>query len=299
MAIDQDYLLFATVVDLGSLSAAGRKLLISPAMVSKRLARLEQRLGVRLVHRTTRRLALTSAGEEFHRDVHAILDAVKCAEDRVAGVAHTPSGPLRVSAPTSFGRLHIAPRLRGFLEQFPRVELTLDLSDGFVDLVADRVDVAIRITGEMPANVEAHRLATSQRVLAASPYYVAQHGAPQQVSDLSQHRLLAADGQLPWRLVSQRQSRIIDGRSHVATNSSETVREMAIAGIGIALRSMWDVSNELRDGRLVRLLPDWGGPQDLGVYAIHVRTLRPSAAIHAFVDFLARVFDPAPWDEVL
>jgi DNA-binding transcriptional LysR family regulator len=299
MAIDQDYLLFATVVDLGSLSAAGRSLQISPAMVSKRLARLEQRLGVRLVHRTTRRLALTSAGDEFHRDVLAILEAVKRAEDRVTGAANTPSGPLRVSAPTSFGRLHIAPRLRNFVEQFPRIELALDLSDGFVDLIADRIDIAIRITGEMPANVEAQRLATSQRVLAASPSYVAQYGAPQEISDLSRHRLLAADGQWPWRLVSRRQSRVIEGRSHVATNSSETVREMAIAGIGIALRSMWDVSDELRDGRLIRLLPDWGGPPDLGVYAIHVRVPQPSAAIHAFVDFLKRAFDPAPWDEAL
>lgn len=298
MSLDPDYQLFVNVVDSGSLSAAGRALGISPAMVSKRLARLEQKLGVRLLHRTTRRLALTPAGAMFNQDIGAVLDAVKHAEDRVTGIAREPSGPLRISAPTSFGRLHVAPRLPEFLARFPRVELALNLSDAYVDLVGAETDLAIRIGGTIPTHVEAHRIATSQRVLAASPAYIAQHGAPQRIGDLAQHRLLAADGQLPWTLVSRRQTRIVNGRSHVATNSSEVVRELAIAGLGIALRSMWDVSNELRDNRLVRVLPEWSGPRDLGIFCIHLRSSVRSPAVDAFVGFLSSAFDHDAWDEI-
>jgi DNA-binding transcriptional LysR family regulator len=298
MTLDPDYQLFANVVDFGSLSAAGRALGISPAMVSKRLARLEQRLGVRLIHRTTRRLALTPAGAMFNQDIGAVLEAVKQAEDRVTGIAREPSGPLRVSAPTSFGRLHVAPRLPAFLARFPRVDLALNLSDAYVDLVAAQIDVAVRISATMPPLVEAHRIATSQRILTASPTYIAQHGSPQRIGDLAGHRLLAADGQLPWTLVSQRQTRIVNGRSYVSTNSSEVVRELAIAGVGIALRSMWDVSNELRDKRLIRLLPEWSGPRDLGVFCIHLRTAVRSPAIDAFVAFLSSAFNHAAWDEI-
>jgi DNA-binding transcriptional LysR family regulator len=298
MTLDPDYQLFANVVDYGSLSAAGRALGISPAMVSKRLARLEQRLGVRLIHRTTRRLSLTPAGAMFNQDIQAILEAVKQAEDRVTGIAREPSGPLRVSAPTSFGRLHVAPRLPAFLARFPRVELALNLSDAYVDLVAAQIDVAVRISGAIPAHVEAHRIATSQRVLTASPAYIDQHGSPQRIGDLTEHRLLAADGQLPWTLVSQRQTRIVNGRSHMSTDSSEVVRELAIAGVGIALRSMWDVSNELRDKRLVRLLPQWSGPRDLGIFCVHRQTSVRSPAIDAFVAFMSAAFDHGAWDEI-
>src|SRR5436305_380541 len=144
MMLDPDYELFARVVDAGSLSAAGRALGISPAMASKRLARLEERLGVRLVHRTTRRLALTEPGARFHADLIAILATMREAEARVTGVRAAPSGPLRVSAPTSFGRLHIAPHLHRFLDDHPAVALEFNLSDGFVDLIGERIDVADR-----------------------------------------------------------------------------------------------------------------------------------------------------------
>lgn len=294
--IDSDYAMFARIIEAGSLSAAARKLLTSPAQVSKRLVRLEQRLGVRLVNRTTRKLALTAAGERFHEDVTQILRSIEEAENRLNGIRDEPSGPLRVSAPTSFARLHIAPHLHRFLEQFPKVELDFDLSDEKVDLYAGQVDLAVRITAELPANLHAHRLGLNRRILCASPAYLDEHGRPGAIDAIARHRLLAADGQLPWRLTNGTRLRQIDGRSHVRTNSSEIVRELALCGGGIALRSLWDIHVELKEGRLEPLLPEWGAPADLGIYALHPRTPTITAATTAFVDFLRQVIDPARWE---
>ena len=292
-----DYALFAAVVTHGSLSAAGRALGISAPMVSKRLARLELRLGARLVHRTTRRLALTDAGARFHDDVLAILGAVTAAEQRVSGQPGVPRGPLKLSAPTSFGRLHVAPHLGGFLETYSAIALTLDLSDGFTDLLTEKIDLAIRITADVPPQLTAHRLATSRRILCAAPRYLEEHGLPQDAGGLGTHRLLAATGQLPWRLVGPTGLRLIDGHSAVGTNSSEVVRELAIAGAGIALRSLWDVSRDLAEGRLQRVLPQYEGSADVGIYAVHQRTPHVSPNVTAMIAWLAELYAPEPpWD---
>ena len=294
--IDSDYLLFTRVVTGGSIAAGARGLGISPAMASRRLARLEARLGVRLVQRTTRRLALTAAGEQLHRDAVAILAAAEAAEARLTGAATVPAGPLRVSAPTSFGRLHVAPHLHRFLHAHPRVDLSFDLSDAFVDLVAHGIDVSVRIAAAVPVGLEAHRLGDSRRVLCASPAYLARAGTPARIDDLGDHALLAAAGQMPWRLVSGGRRASIDRESDVRTNSSELVRELALSGVGIALRSLWDVGDALREGRLVRVLPDWEGTRDVAIWALHPRAPIVAPAVRAFVTFLAEVIDPTAWE---
>ena len=294
--MDPDYLLFARAVEAGSLSAAGRILNISPAMMSKRLSRLEARLGVRLIHRTTRRLALTEEGASLHRDLVAILDAIQQAEQRVTNRHRTASGPLRISAPTSFGRLHVAPHVARFLDLHPRVDLQLNLTDAYEDLLAERIDVAIRITSDIPAHLEGHPLAANRRILCASPAYLAAHGAPGKIADLAHHRLLAADGQLPWRLVNGRARKLVDGQSHVRTNSSEIVRELALTGVGIALRSLWDVGELIAQGSLVRVLDSWEGPADLAVHAVHPRAAGRPAAVDAFIAFLRESFSDASWN---
>ena len=294
--MDPDYLLFARAVEAGSLSAAGRMLNISPAMMSKRISRLEARLGVRLVHRTTRRLALTEEGASLHRDLVAILDAIQQAEQRVTNRHRTASGPLRISAPTSFGRLHVAPHVARFLQQHPRVDLQLNLTDAYEDLLAQRIDVAIRITSDIPAHLEGHHLAANRRILCASPAYLAAHGLPEKIADLAHHHLLAAEGQLPWRLVNGRARKLVDGQSHVRTNSSEIVRELALAGVGIALRSLWDVGDLIAQGSLVRVLDSWEGPADLAVHAVHPRAAGRPAAVDAFIGFLRETFRDASWN---
>jgi DNA-binding transcriptional LysR family regulator len=296
MPLDPDYDLFADIAAAGSLSAAARALRLSPAMVSKRLARLEARLGVALVHRTTRRLTLTPAGEAFRDDLARIRAAVAEAEARVTGARAAPAGPLRVTAPTSFGRLHIAPHLHRFLAAHPLVALRLDLSDGYADL-AGGTDLAVRIAADLPVGVAAHRLAPSRRILCAAPAYLARHGTPSAVAELRDHRLLAADGQLPWRLASGTRTARVEGTSHVATDSSELVRELALTGAGVALRSLWDVAPQLRAGALVRVLPEWEGSRDVAIYAVHPKSALVPPAVNAFVAFLRDVIDPAGWED--
>lgn len=295
--MSEDYELFAAVVEAGSLSAAGRRLRLSPAMVSKRLVRLEQRLGAQLIRRTTRRLTLTDVGEAFHERVLAILAATREAEALVAGRANTPSGRLRVSAPTSFGRLHLAPHLHAFLEAHPLVRLDIDLTDTYVDLLAERIDVAVRIAAP-PEDARCwHRLAANRRVLCAAPAYLARHGEPQRLDALRAHRVLAAVGQFPWRLVGPAGPCTFEGESHVRTNSSEVVRELAIGGDGIALRSTWDVADDLRARRLVRVLRDYEGASNVGVYAVRAPSDLVPPTVRAFVEFLERLYAPVPpWE---
>lgn len=294
--IDRDYDLFAEVVAAGSLSGAARNLRISLAMVSKRLAHLEQRLGARLIHRTTRRLSLTEAGERFHADVVDILRAARAAEARISGQEKEMAGNLRISAPTSFGRLYVAPFLGAFLDDHPRLAVQLDLSDGFVDLVAERIDVAIRITAAAPPSLAAHRLGDSPRVLCAAPRYLEKHGLPATIAQVRGGHLLAAAGQLPWRLDGPSGAVVIDGASRVQTNSSEVVRELTLAGAGIALRSLWDVDQDIASGRLIRLLPDYSGSHDAGIYAVHPRAPLVPAGVTAFIAYLRTLYSPsAPW----
>ena len=294
--MDPDAALFVDVVAAGSLSGAARLRGISPAMVSKRIARLEARLGVRLLNRTTRRLELTARGERYHADMVAVLAAIHEAEGRVMDRAAGPSGPLRVSAPTSFGRLHIAPRLKPFLDDHPDIALELNLSDGFSDLMGEGIDLAIRIAPSVEPGYEAQRLADSRRVLCASPAYLAAAGSPETIDALRGHRLLAARGQMPWRLAGPDGAFTIERDSHVRTNSSEVVRELTLAGVGIALRSRWDVSRDLAAGRLVRVLPEIEGSADVGIYAVHARGGVPSA-VGALLDYLRGLWLPSPpWE---
>ncbi len=292
-----DYEVFDAIVRAGSLSEVARNRGVSNAMISKRLARLEARLGTKLIQRTTRRLAITEDGEALHRRIMPAIAAIREAEASVADADARLAGKLRVSAPTSFGRLHIAPRLLAFLDAYPRLELDLELDDSFVDLVGARFDLAIRI-GRMPeSNLVVRKLAPNTRVLCASPGYIARAGAPESLRALADHRLLAAHGQLPWRLEGPEGMVTVSGSSWVRTNSSEVVRELALADGGVALRSTWDVADQLRSGELVRVLPGYIGASNVTIYAAYPRSDFVPPHVKAFVQYLSEEFLPAPpWD---
>lgn len=290
-----DYRLFASIVANGSLSGAGRAANMSTAMVSKRLRRLEERLGARLLTRTTRRLALTNAGERFHSDVLEILRAIDLAEDRVNGLSGEPRGPLRVTAPASFARMHIAPHLGRFLAAHPKVHLIFDTTDDVIDLVQHRIDVALRITAKLPGAMDAVRLADNQRVLCASPAYLTDRGVPQSIAELAHHSLLAAQGQLPWHLSRRGTVRVVEGPSIVSTNSSDVIRELALSGAGIALRSLWDVDALLHSGALVPILREWQAPDNLALHALTPQGSN-SAAAAAFINFVQDLLAPLKWE---
>lgn len=285
---DPDYDLFLDVVSSGSISAASRARGASVASVSKRLARLEQRLGTRLANRTTRRFTLTPAGADLAETLRTVRANLAAAEDRLSGRNTDPGGPLRLTAPTSYGRMHVLPCLPAFLAAHPEVAFTIDLSDQFVDLHEGAYDLAIRIGARIGSGLVAHRLATSSRVLCAAPDYLARFGVPETLRDLGRHRLLAAEGQLPWQIDGPEGTSVLPGTSHVRTNSSEVVRELTIGGCGIALRSLWDVGAELASGALLRVLPQYQGSQQAGIFAVHLPMPTVPVRVAALIAHLER-----------
>lgn len=288
---DPDYDLFLAIVEAGSISAAARARGLTTAALSKRLARLELRLSTRLIHRTTRRLVLTPAGRDLHDTLLPLRTALLEAEERVGGGGGPPRGPLRITAPTSFGRMHVIPCLPAFIAAWPEVSLTVDLSDEFVDLLDGRCDLAIRIGARggplLGKGLVAHRLGTSRRVLCAAPAYLDRFGAPADLADLAGHRLLATTSQLPWQLDGPEGTVTLAGQSHVRTNSSEVVRELALGGCGIALRSLWDVGEALAAGTLRRILAEYEGSQDVGIFAVHAPLPAVPSRLRAMIDHLA------------
>ncbi|KAF0230580.1 MAG: hypothetical protein FD175_1532 [Beijerinckiaceae bacterium] len=291
--------IFARVAATGSMSQAARDLGLSPPVISKRIKRLEERLGTRLLQRTTRQIALTEAGSGFYERVLAILASVEEAENWVAQRAQLARGPLRVSAPTTFGRLHVAPHLVRFLERYPDIALDLSLSDSFVDVVADGLDVAIRIADLADTSLVARKLAPNHRVLCAAPAYLAQHGMPQTLADLARHRLLVHNAD-HWRLEGPDGPVVMPVASVIATNSSEVIREAVIAGLGIALRSTWDVGPELRSGKLGIVLPRYRASHRVAIYAVYPSRRHLPQRTRVFIDFLLELYGPVPsWDQGL
>lgn len=296
MADFLDLKIFARVVEAGSLSAAGRELHISPTVVSKRITRLEEQLGARLLQRTTRQLTLTEIGEGYHNRIVEVLNALEEADAFVSG-SGAPRGTLRVSAPTSFSRMHIAPKLKRFHELYSDIRLEVDLSDDLVDLIAGSFDVVVRIGALESSSMVARKLAPNRRIFCAAPEYVEKFGEPATLADLANHRLLAASSLIEWRVDGPEGEAVYRPDTLIQTNSSEVVRETVISGLGIGLRSTWDVSEELKSGALKRLLPQYAGSSKVGIYAIYPSRRLVPPKVRAFVDFLAELFGPEPyWD---
>jgi DNA-binding transcriptional LysR family regulator len=281
------------------MSLAAKELGLSPAVISKRIKRLEEKLGARLFQRTTRQISLTEAGSGFYQRVLAVLEGLEEAEDFVSGRSNNLTGTLKVSASTSFGRMHIAPHLRGFMERYPDLAINLVLSDEFTDIVAGGFDLAIRIADLADSSLVAKRLAPVRRVLCASPSYVDRHGAPQSVDDLKNHRCLPAHNNDLWRLIGPDGPVQFRPEGMLITNSSEVIREAVISGLGIALRSTWDVGQELKDGRLVQLMPAFEGSRHITLSAVYPSRSFLPAKVRLFIDYLAALYGPAPyWDEI-
>ena len=290
---------FARVVAAKGMSAAGRELNLSPAVISKRIRRLEERLGIRLLQRTTRQIALTEAGQGFYERVVSILSSVEEAEAWISRRSETARGVLRISAPTSFARMHVAPYLNRFLDQYPAVTVDLVLSDAFVDIVGEGFDLAVRIADLSDSSLVARRLAANHRVLCAAPDYLARRGPPERIDDLDRHQLLSHAGS-EWRLDGPEGIAQVRVHGPLRTNSSEVVREAVLSGIGIALRSTWDVGPDLKSGRLVHVLPNYSGSRRVAIHAVYPSRRHLEQKVRAFVDFLGGLYGPVPyWDEGL
>jgi DNA-binding transcriptional LysR family regulator len=290
---------FAKVVAAGSLSAAARDLGVSTAVVSRRLAALEARLGVRLVNRTTRRLALTDEGASYHEACARILAEVEDADAAASAQRVEPQGLLKVALPASFGHKHIAPLVPPFAARYPKIEFAFSLSDRTVNVIAEGYDLAIRIGELEDSSLAARKLAPNRRVVCASPQYLAQHPAPRVPADLQQHNCLTTtDLQMTWEYKGPDGKRgTVRVAGHYACDNWEVLREWAMAGLGVALKSTWDVRRQLEDGSLVPLLPGYDFGTDVSIYAVYPHRRHLPAKTRVFIDYLAESFGPEPyWD---
>ncbi|WP_137924797.1 LysR family transcriptional regulator [Cupriavidus sp. 2SB] len=293
-----DISLFLRVLDLGSISAGARSLGLSVAVASQRLQRLERELGVRLLHRTTRRLHATPEGAVLAEQGRALVEDLEALSGSLRQAGSGITGTLRVTTSASFGRQYISPLLPEFLRAHPGVNLSINLSDHVLDLVSSGFDLAIRIGALEDSTLVARKLADNRRLLCASPQYLEEHGMPQTPEDLARHQclvLVGAQGRADvWRFEDGKGGEIaVRVRGRVEANTGELLSDAALAGFGIALHSTWHVCDDLRTGRLVQVLQDY--PLAVtGIYALMPERRLVPPRVRAFVDFLAERWQTSP-----
>lgn len=284
---------FSLLVRAGSLSAAARELDITTSAVSKRLAQMEARLGVQLLHRTTRRIGLTPEGEIYLAHARRILADIDDMEQLVSSSVAAPKGLLRVNATLGFGRSNIAPLISDFVKRYPDVQVQLQLTVNPPPLTEDAFDVCIRF-GEPPdARVVARRIASNRRLLCAAPAYLARHSTPQVPNDLVQHNCIGIrqgdEAYGSWRLTSGKRTETIKVRGTLSTNDGEIAVNWALAGHGILMRAEWDIAKYLRSGRLRQVLEHWQTPP-ADIHAVYPQRLQSAARVRVFVDYLVEAF---------
>ena len=293
---------FVAVVESGGFSAAARLLGVSKSAVSKRINQLEETLGVRLLHRTTRKLSLTEAGERYFEHAAQALTAAGQAEDAVTELQGEPQGKLKISSPMSFGRLHVAPMIPKLLKRYPRLQIELVMDDRRVDLVAAGLDVAIRYSsGNLPAStLIARKLAPLRQVLCASPDYVARYGLPDTPVGLSGHNCvlfsLSSDAN-EWTFVSDDGAETVSVSGNYTVNNSEALIEAIREGIGIGRLPTFVAGPDLKAGRLIQLFESHRIP-DHTFYAVFPEREYLPAKVRVFIDFAIEYFggDQPYWD---
>ena len=300
MTAISDLDIFARVARTGNMSAAGREIGLSPAVVSKRISQLEEHLGARLFQRTTRHLKLTETGSGYFKRVADILSLCEEAEDFVSRRNTKPRGLLKITVPTAFSRLHIAPHIESFLARYPEIELQVNVTDEFVDVIREGYDLAIRL-GEPPDfSLVSRCLAPDTRVLCASPAYIERYGLPANLPELELHNCLAADPVEVWRLAGPEGEAQVRPYGTVRSNSGEFVRELVLSGVGIGMMSTWGVGAELRRGKLRVVLPKYRSVASSGVHAVYPSREFMPAKVDMLIEFLAELYGPVPyWEKEL
>ncbi len=295
-----DIAVFVEVVDAGSFTAAAGRLSLSKAVVSKYVTRLENRLGARLLNRTTRRLSLTEAGRLLYERSRGALEEIDDASAAVSRLNQAPRGTLRINAPMSFGVLHVAPAMPAFLERYPELALDVEFDDRKVDVVAGGFDVSVRIAQLPDASLIARRLGPCRHAVVASPAYLDRRGRPRTPAELAVHDVLTYRYQhsaREWHFTAadgRATSVVVDGR--VRMNNSLALREALLAGAGIARMPTFAVGEDIRAGRLVRLLAGYDAVE-VSIYAVYAERRHLAPKVRAFIDFMAgRIGERPAWD---
>lgn len=292
---------FVTVVDLGSQSAAADHLDLSRPVVSRYLAELEAWVGARLLHRTTRKLSLTAAGNETLPRCRQMLELSEDMQAAVGSAGDTPRGLLRISVSTSFGQSQLAAAVTDYVRLNPGVTIDLQMLDRTVNLVDERIDLAIRTSRELDPSLIARQLTVCRSVLCASPAYLREHPAPRRVDDLSQHNCLTHSyfGKSLWHFTCDGEELSVPVQGNISANEASTLLSATLSGAGVSLLPSYQAGVHVQRGDLVRLLPD-AEPRVMNIYAVYASRKHMPAALRSMLDFLAQRFTPEPaWDKGL
>lgn len=292
--------LFVLASELLNISAAGRRLGLAPAAASARLAKLEHEFGADLLHRSTRKVALSMEGEEFLPFAREILAQEEAAKAAMGLGSFKPHGTLRFTAPSSFAQLYIAPILPEFTAAFPDVILDLKFSDSTVDLIEGSFDLALRNTAAEDSSFKGRKLADDMRILCAAPRYLEQYGTPHHPDELTRHHLIAFKDRRPRRLAGpQNAASAFDPRTskcQMLFDDGTSQKAATVAGGGISGNSLWSVHRELREGSLVRVLPEYHIDDGAKLWLVYPKANVLSVKVRAFLDFLlAKIGKSPPW----
>lgn len=292
--------LFVRLAVTHNISQAGQELGLSPAVASAHISKLEQGLGVRLLHRTTRKVSLTQEGEAFLPYAEEVLASVEMARASVGAGSTAPRGTLRVTAPASFGRMHLLPSLKTFLARYPHLSLDLRLSDSIVDMVEGGFDIAIRNAELKDSSLVARKLAPDRRILCAAPEYLKQYGEPLSPQDLLTHQCINLLGLETWVFATETGPLSIRTHGQLRTDNGEAMRDACVSGLGIAISSTWSVYQHLVRGELVEVLPHTPLLAKTAIWAMFPSSRLLAPKVRAFIDFYAEYFGEEPyWDQLL
>ena len=289
---------FVRSVELGGFSAAARDLDLTPSALSKLVTRLEDRLGVRLMNRSTRKLALTAEGDAYFSSARRILNDIEEAEDEVTRFSKSPKGLLRVNAGVAFGLHQLAPALPRFLERYPDIEIEINITDRVIDLLEEGADIAIRSGVLRDSSLTARKICDLQRVICASPAYLKKHGTPRKPQDLLNHNCIsisAAPQLRRWPFATSTGIESIEVRGNVTANNAETLLQLAASGVGIIRLADVIVSDGMRAGWLTPILIDVHQREPLPLSAVYSPGKHKSPRVAVFVNFLVETFASAPW----
>ncbi len=290
---------FVRVVEAKGFSAAAGGLGLSPSAVSKLVTRLETRLGVRLLQRTTRALHLTAEGESFYGAARRIVSDIETIEDQITGQRGTPHGLLRVTTSLAFSTHQLGPVISEFMERHPLMQLELLPTDRVVDLIEDGIDIAIRIGRLADTSFMARKIGEDKRLICAAPSYLARHGTPRRPDDLARHNCIVSRerpllNRWPFRIDNEVREIEVTGR--VAISEDEMQMQLALQGIGIVRLTRLTMAQAIRDGTLVPLLGDFSGDEPVPIHAVYPHRRHLAPKVPAFVNFLIEKFTPPPWE---
>ncbi|TRX52834.1 LysR family transcriptional regulator [Thalassomonas sp. M1454] len=290
--------LFVRIAATNNISFAGAELGISAAVASSHIKKLEESLGVRLIHRTTRKVSLTEEGAAFLHHAEDVIASVEAAKASVGAGVSSPSGTLRVAAPASFGRMHLLPVIADFINQNPNLKVDLKLSDTIVDLVEGGFDIAIRNSELKDSSLVAKKLVPDKRILCASPSYIEKFGLPSTPEELKNHNCITLLNMDHWNFDNGKTSFNVKVSGNFRVDNGEAIRDACALGVGITINSTWSAYKQLHSGELVEVLPEYPLVSETAIWAIYPSSRQLAPKVRAFIDYVSNHFNnEASWDK--